>query len=219
MLPGQRRLLRLTLTLLLAGGAVAVAHAFALRVSMPHLEDGRVWATVRLGDPLDARIERTLQRGAPATLMLHAELWRRRGGWFDRFEQSFDASLRLRYLVADDAYVLDRAGAPRLVTHTLDSLELALSRPIGLPVATESQLESGARYYVVVTATLKPLSVEDLEEVEGWLSGEAREQRASGAGVITALPRSVFDALRNVVGFGDTRARGSSPDFTVPSGP
>ncbi len=219
MRPAPRFAARLACLTLLLASTATLAWAFSLRVSVPRVEDGRVWATVRLNEPLDARLARTLQRGAPATLLLHAELWRRRGGWFDRFEHSFDASLRLRYLVADDAYVLDRAGAPRLVTHTLDSLALALARPIGMPVAVESQLEPGARYYVVVTATLKPLSVEDIREAEDWLEGEAREQRASGAGVITALPRSVFDAVRNVVGFGDTRARGSSPDFVVPVAP
>ena len=35
--------------------------------------------------------------------------------------------------------------------------------------------------------------------------------------VITALPRSVFDAVRNFAGFGDQRARAISEDFAAES--
>ena len=98
---------------------------------------------------------------------------------------------------------------------SLDSVEIALSRPIALRVGRVGDLDPGARYYVVVTATLKPLSVEDVEEIEGWLSGEVKTTGGKGFGVITELPRSVFDAVRNFVGFGDQKARAMSPDFEL----
>jgi hypothetical protein len=66
---------------------------------------------------------------------------------------------------------------------------------------------------VIVSATLKPLSVEDVEEVEGWLSGEVETKRRAGFGVITELPRALFDAVRNFAGFGDHRAREQTPPF------
>jgi hypothetical protein len=68
---------------------------------------------------------------------------------------------------------------------------------------------------VVLTATLRPLTVEDLEEVEGWLSGEVGNTKKSGFGVVTEIPRSVFDAVRNVAGFGDQKARAISEPFTL----
>ena len=49
-------------------------------------------------------------------------------------------------------------------------------------------------YYVVVSATLKPLSVEDAAEVEGWLSGEVEGGREAPFGLLTGLPHSLFDA-------------------------
>jgi hypothetical protein len=76
-------------------------------------------------------------------------------------------------------------------------------------------MEPHARYYVSVSVTLKPLSVEDLEEGEGWLSGEVKSKRRSGFGIITSLPSSVFDAVRNFAGFGDERARTQSDDFVL----
>ena len=54
-----------------------------------------------------------------------------------------------------------------------------------------------------------------MEEIEGWLSGEVKTTGGKGFGVITELPRSVFDAVRNFVGFGDQKARAISPDFEL----
>jgi hypothetical protein len=88
---------------------------------------------------------------------------------------------------------------------------------MALPVGKLPGLQAGPRYYVVVSATIRPLTVEDFQEVEGWLGGEVEEQRHSGFGVVTALPRSVFDAVRNFAGFGDQKARAITPDFTLES--
>jgi hypothetical protein len=62
---------------------------------------------------------------------------------------------------------------------------------------------------------LKPLTVEDIAEGEGWLSGEVEEKRGAGLGILTAIPRTVFDAVRNFAGLGDERARAISDDFDV----
>ena len=175
---------------------------------------GTLWADFALVDPLDPRVESSLSRGMPATLELHAELWRRRGGWFDRLERAFDAEIRLRYDVWKDAWRLERVGVPAIVVGTLDSLELALTRPIALPVGTLDRLAPDARCYVVVTATLRPLDVDDAAQVEGWISGEVQQPSGGGLGVITAIPRSLFDAVRNFAGFGDVRERMRSSEFT-----
>ena len=85
-----------------------------------------------------------------------------------------------------------------------------------LPVGRIGQLQPSATYYIAVSAVLKPLSVEDVKEVEGWLSGEVESQRKAGLGVVTELPRALFDAVRNFAGFGDRRVRAASVDFSLP---
>jgi hypothetical protein len=195
-------------------GAAPAARALDLALAAPRAHDGYVWADVRLADPIDPRIAQSLARGMPATLELHAELWRRRSGWFHHFQSSFDASIRMRYEVWNESYRIERAGGLPLTVDSLDSLRAVLMRPIALPVGRVAGLLPGRRYYVVVSATLRPLTVEDIQEVEGWLGGEVEEQRHSGFGVITALPRSLFDAVRNFAGFGDQKARAISPDVT-----
>jgi hypothetical protein len=190
------------------------AHALELTLDPPRANDGRVWIGVQLSDLFEDRVVQSLARGMPATLELHAELWRKRSGWFDRLESSYDAAVRIRYEVWNDWYVVEHPGAAPLTFGSLDSVSLILARPITLPVGRVLAMQDGARYYVVVSATLKPLSVEDVEEVEGWLSGEVETKRRAGFGVITELPRALFDAVRNFAGFGDHRAREQTPQFT-----
>lgn len=194
--------------------AATPAGAIEFASVAPTLDAGaRIGVALRLADPLEERVEQSLARGMPATLVLHAELWRKRSGWFDRVERSLDATVRLRHDVWTREWLLERAGVPPLSVRSVDSLEAALTRPIALTFPDTGRLPATATYFVVLSATVKPLSVEDAEEVEGWLSGEVRGGGGGGFGVLAGLPRSLFDAVRNIAGLGDTRARAVSADF------
>jgi hypothetical protein len=189
------------------------ARALEITAQPPRERSGYLWVDVRLGDLFEPRVEGSLARGMPATLTLHAELWRQRSGWFDALESVFDAELRLRYDFRSAAYHLERTGAQSLVVPGLDSVRTVLLRPLPLPVGRVGPLLADQRYYVVVSATLKPLSVEDAAEVEGWLSGEVEGGRKGPFGLLTGLPRSLFDTARNFAGFGDEHARATTEEF------
>lgn len=216
-LPGlPARIWPRALLALAALALAAPAAAFDVALDGTRRIGEHLWAEIRLADVLPPRVEESLARGMPATLHFHSELWRRRTAWFDRQEDAFDADLRVRYDVWSRQYRIERRGAPAETYDSLATLKAALMRPIALRVGRLERLQPGGRYYVVVTATLKPLDVEDAEQVEGWLSGEVETNRRSGFGVITELPRSLFDAVRNLAGFGDLRARAFSADIEIP---
>ena len=206
-----------TLIATLVALAVLASASGALDVSVgrPREHDGYLWVDLQLDDLFPPRVEQSLARGMPATLLLHVELWRRRNGWFDRLESTFESPLKIRYEVWSERYRVERVDAAGMALGSLDSVRSVLLRPLSLPVRRVAQLDPEARYYVAVSVTLKPLSVEDLEEGEGWLSGEVESKRRSGLGVITGLPRSVFDAVRNFAGFGDQNARALSEEFEL----
>ena len=194
-------------------GVVGPGLALELTLAPPREREGRVVVEGRPSRVLGARVTESLARGMPATLVLHAELWRERRAWFDRLVSSADASVRIRYEVWSDTYLLERIGADPIVVGSVDSVATVLERPWVMAVGRVGELTTRSRYYVVLTATLRPLTVEDLEEVEGWLSGEVGSGKKSGFGVVTEIPRSVFDAVRNVAGFGDQKARAISAAF------
>ncbi len=191
------------------------AGALAVEVERPREREGYLWVDLKLDDLFPPRVEQSLSRGMPATLLLHVELWRRRDGWFDRLQSTFESPLKIRYEVWSERFRIERTGAAGMTLSSLDSVRIVLSRPLSLPVGRVAQIDPAARYYLSVSVTLKPLSVEDLEEGEGWLSGEVESKRRSGLGVITGLPRSVFDAVRNFAGFGDQHARARSGEFEL----
>jgi hypothetical protein len=195
----------------------ARAEAIEIGLGLPRMRGDSVWIDIRLSEPLAPRIQESLARGMPATLELRAELWHRRRGWFDRLEENVDAEIRIRYEVWNRTYRLDRRGAPPLMIGTMDSLQLALTRPLSLSVGRLRGSSPGTLHYIVVSAVLRPLSVEDVAEVENWLSGEVETNRRAGFGLITQVPRALFDTVRNFAGFGDARARAVSEDFSVES--
>jgi hypothetical protein len=205
-----------------AGLAVATpVPAVELGLGPPRQQDGRVWADVRIDDVLSSRVESSLSRGMPATLHVHTELWRHRGAWFDRLESAFDVAAKIRYEVWSKSFLVEWKGTAPVSFASLDSVRAFLSRPLALPVGRIEKLAADGRYFLVATATLKPLTVEDVEEGEGWLSGEVENKRGKGLGIVTAIPRSLFDAVRNFTGLGDERARQISPVFSLeaPEGP
>jgi uncharacterized protein DUF4390 len=191
------------------------AHAFKLTAIRPARDTGnQLWVELRIEKPIEPRVAASLARGMPATLSLHAELWRRRNGWFDRMERAADATFRMHYEVWSDTWRLSRPGAPLLLLSSLDSLELVLARTLALNVSPLARFSPDVSCYVVVSATLRPLNIEDVEEVELWLSGEVREKKRRPFGFLTGVPLSLFDAARNFAGFGDEHSRLISVDFT-----
>ena len=194
---------------------VGAAHAFQLTSIRPMKDTSNVlWVEVQLEEPIEPRVAKSLGRGMPATLTLHAEMWRRRRGWFDRMERAVESTFRMRYDAWGDSWRLDRPGAPPVIVGSLDSLQRALEHTLAMPVAPLERIPTETSCYLVVSASLRPLNVEDVEEVEGWLSGEVKEKRSSGLGILTGIPRSLFEAARNFAGFGDERSRLISTDFT-----
>lgn len=195
--------------------ASAQAFAYELQIERPFERTGTVWANVRLDDPFDARVEESLMRGVPATLQIRVELWRKRTAWFDKLERTFEGSIRIRYEVWRDRFVLQRTGSSALTFGSLDSVRAALAEPIGVPITSISHVRAGPEYYVVASTTLRPLSAEDVEELEEWLQGGGSSGGSSSLDLITAIPRAIFDAVRNVAGFGDQRARAVSDGFDL----
>jgi hypothetical protein len=208
---------RLALALAACSVLTMARPALALEVdaSAPREKNGFVMVDARLRDLFTRHVAESLSRGMPATLRVHAELWRRRSAWFDKMEYSVDADVRIRYDVWTDRYLIERRGADAIEAPSIDSVAAVLSRPWALAVGRVGELAPHASYYVAISVTLRPLTVEDLAEVEGWLSGEVADKRHSGFGVITEIPRSLFDAVRNVAGFGDQRARDETANFQL----
>src|SRR5678810_1105924 len=117
-----------------------------------------------------------LMQGMPATVTYELGVWKRRPLWFDKLVLALKSEHRIVYSSWERAFRL-RSGAARgkpTLVPTLDSLEAVLFSERHLALAAVGSLEPDARYYVSLRVTIRPLSAEDLDEVEDWLSGEEK---------------------------------------------
>jgi len=161
---------------------------------------------------IDPATEETLARGVPVTLILDIEIWRERSAWFDHLEASRHLAYKLQLDAWDEVYVVRDAEGRQEVFLDLAEARGALAERPALRVVPLSMIAPDASYYIVVTAALKPLTVEDVEELEGWLSGEIKSGRAREVGLL-GLPKALFDVVMDVTGLGDRNDVKRTPSF------
>ncbi len=201
--------------LVAALGLGLAAPARAVTIVDPRAMRVDDWAatTFRLADPFSERIEATLDRGMPATVLVTIDLWEDKTGWFDRLVAEQTVAWRVSRNVWSDDFALKRGAEPERTVSDAEAAEAEIGRPMRVRIAPLSQLDKDKRYYVIVSVTVKPLTVEDLRRVEDWLSGEAKRTGKPGPGSIARLPRYIVGVLANLSGLGDETARWRGDSF------
>ncbi len=210
--PRAPRLLVLAgLGLALGAGIAGAVEIVGVRVM--RLESHVAVALAHTG-VLSPRVRDSLERGMPTTVRLSVDLWRDRAGWFDQLVRTERAEVRVARNAWSDEYQLRRQSGPVLTLIDLEEVELELDRPTRVRLLPVSALEPGERYYAIVRVEVKPLTVEDIEEVERWLSGEAKRAGKPGPGSIARLPAYFVGMLANLSGLGDETATHRTGPFT-----
>ena len=184
----------------------AVAQAVEIRDTRILLLEQDVAVALRTTAALSPRVRSSLERGMPATVQLTVELWRVRPGWFDQRAHLEHTEIRIARDAWSDEYLMQRDSGPRITVPDLEEVDYQLARPMRVRLLPASTMEPGARYYVIARVEVKPLTAEDIEEVEGWLSGEAKRAGKPGPGSIARLPAFMMGLLANLAGLGDETA-------------
>lgn len=191
--------------------ASARANDLGLIVGPVEQDRGAISVSYVVERPWTPRLTETLLRGMPATVTYEVGIWKRRALWFDKLVLALKSESRVVYSPWERSFRMRsgaRRGKPALVP-SLDSLETLLFSERHLPLAAVGSLEPGASYYVSVRVTIRPLSPEDLDEVEDWLTGEVKNP----AGPERGVPGYLVGIAVNLSGLGDRTALARSEPF------
>jgi hypothetical protein len=217
----KRMALSAAIVLLLAARAASAdppadagaMHANELRVHIQRIAATDTALVVDLDAEhlIDAETAHSLADGVPATLVVQIEVWRDRSGWFDQYAGGRILVFKLQRDAWDEVYVVrDSEGNTRSYPD-LDSVRAVLERQVGVAVLPIAQLAADHPHYLILKVALKPLTAEDVDELEGWLSGEV-EPENHGFGLLT-LPKNFFGLVMDGIGFGDRNGTARSPNF------
>jgi hypothetical protein len=194
--------LALALSMLLLPGA-ARADDLGLAVGPVESVDGVICVSWKVERPFTPRLLETLDRGMPARVVYEVGVWKDRSFWFDKLIVAIRSEQKIVYDPLNARYRIRwETGPPReAATASFDTLSARLFTQVSLPLVLASVLDSTDTYYVSVRVTIRPLSPEDLAEVEGWLAGGKGEGARRGG-----LPDYLIALAGNLSGLGDRTA-------------
>jgi hypothetical protein len=179
-------------------------------------EPVRVGESIHVGYSIvglfDTEILTALESGLPATLAVRWRLYRVRPIWWDSRLDEDASHFRIIYDVLEEQYVLfDETGRRMETCANLEDVSrvLCMERTVSIPDAP--RLKERDRHYIVIEAELEPLDLEEIRDLEGWLSGG--EEEGEGEGGLSALSDHTMRLLKDLVGLGERSVRGQTAHF------
>ena len=173
---------------------------------------GAISVSYRVEAPFTPRLEETLQQGMPATIAYEVGVWKRRTFWFDKSIVALRREHKVAYVPWANAFRVRSGfgvGVRSRSVVSLDSLKTWLFEERRLAVVPAAALDSSGTYYVTVRVTIRPVSEEDLGELEEWLAGDAPKPAPTTRG----LPRSLLGFAAGLSGLGERGALVKSERF------
>jgi hypothetical protein len=169
----------------------------------------------------DREIFRGLKKGMTAGVEYQVQLWEKRSGWFDLVVVECGQRMKIGYDNWDRKYTVMRSEATNKFTDEREAGHQC-SRLIRFPIAGRDQLKPGRAYRILVRVVFQPMSIENVQEIKRWLSGEVEDINAKSIKRSKSPLKSAGDWLLgfvvNVSGFGDRELSAESPEFAMRDG-
>jgi hypothetical protein len=157
------------------------------------------------------RIIETLTRGLPATLNYEVQLWKERRMWLDKLVQTNSLTYRITYDPWEDGYRIQTRRGSSPAVFDIEHVERSLCIHVRTLVGSVNTIEPTATHYIVIRATMRPVSPEDVDRVESWLS----DGKPEGKRGIAAVPGYLFDLIVGLSGLGDEAISTKSQPFQL----
>ncbi len=167
---------------------------------------------------IDAKIAEGLRKGRTCTLEYRIQLWGKKSGLLNQMVTEYYFPMKVYFDFWENKFVIltpeEKRLTPSIETVRTKCTEITAFE--GIPLV---QFNRDMEYTFVVELIIRPLSVQNYQEIKNWLSGEAKhlnlkdaDKQAKGFG--TRLLRM----LMALTGFGDRVISARSSSFQIQDG-
>jgi len=185
------------------------------RFSNIHLDQGTVRSDFDVRGLFPDDVVSGIRKGMTAALEYQVQCWKKRPHWVDVQISQKIFRMKISYDHWQKGYVLTRKDTT-LQPVSEDTLMQKYSRLRNFLVIDENSLEQGQEYYIAVKIILRPMTIDNYDEIRRWLSGEFREihpKKITSPSAGKKVGDWFFGLLRNVTGFGDRVLMAKSSPF------
>jgi len=196
-------------------GQPASEEEMELRLSLENLSVNSDYVTfdLRLDGAFASERDDALHKGFATHMTYTVELWRERGFWFDKLELTRTLTMKVSYDVWKERYVVTFRKDRVAKFDTLDEVRRATCNLEALKLIKAEELDPSEEYYIAARAHLRPLTIEEIGEIEDWLSGGPPSGEAGGG--VLSIPGYLARALLGTTGITDRTAVAKSSHFSV----
>jgi len=170
---------------------------------------------------IDDKVAEGLQKGLTSTIEYQVELWEKRGGLINHLVTQQDVRMKVFYDNWEQKYVI-LTHEERRLTNSLETVKEKCSQVQDLEIFTIDKLKENKKYFFNIKVILRPLSMENYQEIKHWLSGKAKNFKLDDLGDTDKQEKKLKGGLLKMflalTGFGDRVISGKCDDFTIEKG-
>ncbi|HEX9935233.1 MAG TPA: DUF4390 domain-containing protein [bacterium] len=181
-----------------------------------HVKDGRLRIHFYIGTLFNRDVFSSLHKGMTAAVEYQVQLWKEQVHWADQLVAEEFCRMKIAYDGWEKRYAITfRDGSVVLVNE--DGVWEHCAKLNGYPILDAEKLEPNRRYRIVIKVTFQPMSIENVQDIKRWLSGEAEGLPSSEPSTSKAPLKKAGDWMLGLVvnlsGFGDKVVIAKSPPF------
>jgi hypothetical protein len=199
---------------------IASAQELSLGLDSLRVEAGYLRIDFHADSLLTVRLLANMRRGVTSAARFRVQLWRKRSWVLSSVVAERAFEIKATFDLWEQQFLLQTPDERRL-TRSLDYVRNRWQRHRGLSLADSSQLHPKHRYYVVVEASLEPVSRESLQEIRGWLAGEMKSITRQDSANASPPEKSrgfqdrILDTVLDLTGLGEQATSIKSEFFRV----
>lgn len=173
------------------------AQDFNISIEEITLSDSMLVASISFDSLFTDKIVEGLERGLTVQIKYEIELWQPRKIWFDKYIISEDFWFKVLFNRWQKKYIISMEEERRS-TSSFERVKEICAFQKNHPVRKLGDIQKNKNYYLVAKCSIKPLDIENIEEMSNWLKGGEKKDEKNRRGVTS----KIIEFVSNVTGFG-----------------